>query len=266
MHRLIFPLCLLFLGLTSGCGSDDPAQPTPPRNKKAVIGIAQEPDSLDPLFGEMMVGTEIRGAIFRTLAMRDHTLNLRPVLAEEIPTIENGGVELLPDGRMRTTWRIRKGYMWDDGMPVTAEDFIFAHRVIMSKDIPVITRDVDRRIGKMEAPNPYTLVVTWKQHFARANDNVHFPLPKHVLEPVLKQGPKAYRESFFQHPARRQRPVPPHGLGARKSPHPGTKPALSRKAGEVSSIDLQDYSQHRRHGGQPCLRRAPGDFSRRVFL
>ena len=197
MHRLILPLCLLFLGLTSGCGSDDSAPPTPPKNQEAVIGIAQEPDSLDPLFGEMMVGAEIRGAIFRTLAMRDHTLKLRPVLAEEIPTLENGGVERLPDGGMRTTWRIRKGYMWDDGAPVTAEDFIFAHRVIMSKDIPVVTRDVDRRVAKMEAPDPYTLVVTWKQHFARANDNVHFPLPKHVLEPILKQGPKAYRESFF---------------------------------------------------------------------
>ncbi|MFQ5913750.1 MAG: peptide ABC transporter substrate-binding protein, partial [Nitrospinota bacterium] len=160
-------------------------------------GIAQEPDSLDPLFGEMMAGVEIRGAIFRTLVMRDDSLKLHPVIAEEIPTLENGGIQLLPGGKMRTTWKLRKGYKWEDGTPVTAEDFIFAHRAIMTKGMPVITKDVDRRIEKIEAPDPHTLVVTWRERFARANDNVHFPLPKHILEPILKQGPKAFRESFF---------------------------------------------------------------------
>jgi len=193
----LFPFTLLLLALAAGCDGGDPPKSGRAAKNEVVIGIGQEPDSLDPLFGEMMAGTEIRGTIFRTLAMRDNTLTLRPVMAEEIPTLENGGLQLLPGGGMRTTWKIRKGYKWDDGTPVTAEDFIFAHRVIMTKGIPVITRDVDRRVAKMEAPDPYTLVVTWKQRFARANDNVHFPLPRHILEPVLKKGPRAYQESFF---------------------------------------------------------------------
>ncbi|MFQ5694009.1 MAG: ABC transporter substrate-binding protein, partial [Nitrospinota bacterium] len=198
--RLRSLVLILLLALAAGCGGED----APPSgaagtgaSEELVVGIAQEPDSLDPLFGEMLAGAEIRGAIFRALVTRDDTLKLRPVLAEAIPTLANGGLELLPDGRMRTTWRLRRGYRWEDGVPVTAADFVFAHRVIMTEGMPVITREVDRRIERMEAPDPYTLVVTWKERFARANGNVHFPLPRHVLEPVLKKGPKAYRESFF---------------------------------------------------------------------
>lgn len=202
MRRSFVPLVALLLAFAVGCGGDEASAPggsksTSAKADEAVVGIAQEPDSLDPLFGEMMAGTEIRGAIFRSLVLRDDTLKLRPVLAAEVPTLQNGGIELLPGGRMRTTWRLRRGYQWEDGAPVTAEDFLFAHRVIMTEGMPVITRDVDRRIEKMEAPDPYTLVVTWKEHFARANDDVHFPLPRRVLEPVLQKGPRAYRESFF---------------------------------------------------------------------
>ena len=39
---------------------------------------------------------------------------------------------------------------------------IFAQRVIMDDRVPVTTRDLERRIEKMEAPDPKTLVVTWK--------------------------------------------------------------------------------------------------------
>ncbi len=201
MRKGIPCVLLLILTLIAACGGDDSSDPQNAKPgaeaEEAIVGIAQEPDSLDPLFGEMMAGTEIRGAIFRSLVMRDDTLKLRPVMAEEIPTLENGGIRLLPGGGMRTTWRLRKGFKWDDGTPVTAEDFIFAHRVIMTKGMPVITREVDRRIEKMEAPDPYTLVVIWKVRFARASDNVHFPLPRHVLAPLLKQGPMKYREGFF---------------------------------------------------------------------
>ena len=198
LHLRFIPALLLCILL--GCGQDSenpPQSQLSSKDAEATIGIAQEPDSLDPLFGEMMAGTEIRGAIFRTLAERDASWRLRPVMAQEIPTLENGGVEILPGGKMRTTWRLKPGYRWEDGEPVTAEDFIFAHRVIMNDEIPVITREVDRRIEKMEAPDPLTLVVTWKEPFARANDNVHFPLPRHLLEPLLKEDPRKYRESFF---------------------------------------------------------------------
>ncbi|MDP7386294.1 MAG: hypothetical protein QF593_09735, partial [Nitrospinota bacterium] len=80
MRGRLFPFALLLLAFAAGCdGGDSPKSGGAAKNE-VVIGIGQEPDSLDPLFGEMMAGAEIRGAIFRTLAMRDNTLALRPVM------------------------------------------------------------------------------------------------------------------------------------------------------------------------------------------
>jgi peptide/nickel transport system substrate-binding protein len=239
MRKVVATFLFCLLALATGCGDDTTSSQDEKSNlskaDEIIVGIGQEPDSLDPLFGEMMAGTEIRGAIFRSLVMRDDSLKLRPVMAEEIPTLKNKGIELLPGGKMKTTWKIKKGFKWDDGTPVTAEDFIFAHRAIMADGMPVITRDVDRRIEKMEAPDPYTLVVKWKERFARANDNVHFPLPKHVLEPILKQGPKKYHESFFNTkpvgngPYRLTEWEPGNFLALARNPHYPGKPGRFKK-------------------------------------
>ena len=142
LRKLFHCLTVLIIGFAAGCGDDEPGNPGSEAGKEVIVGIAQEPDSLDPMFGEMLAGIEIRGAIFRSLLMRDDSLKLRPVMAEEIPTLENGGIELLPEGGMKTTWKLKKGFKWEDGVPVTAEDFIFAHKAIMTQGMPVITRDV----------------------------------------------------------------------------------------------------------------------------
>jgi peptide/nickel transport system substrate-binding protein len=161
-----------------------------------TLGISQEPDSLDPLLGEMAASSEILGAILRGLTVRNEKWELLPDLAKEIPSLANGLWEQLPDNKMRTTWHLKEGVKWQDGQPVTAEDFIFAHQVTMDDRIPVISRDLDRRIEKIEAPDLLTLIVTWKELYAYANEG-HALLPKHLLEPIYQADPTKYNESFF---------------------------------------------------------------------
>jgi peptide/nickel transport system substrate-binding protein len=45
-----------------------------------------------------------------------------PWLAEDIPTVENGGVS---EDLTSITWTIAEGIMWSDGTPLTSADFIF---------------------------------------------------------------------------------------------------------------------------------------------
>ena len=45
-----------------------------------------------------------------------------PILAAEIPSIENGG--RAPDGTW-TIWRLKPGVVWHDGRPFTADDVVF---------------------------------------------------------------------------------------------------------------------------------------------
>src|SRR5712691_4839859 len=45
-----------------------------------------------------------------------------PILAAEIPSLENGG--RVPDGTW-TLWRLKPGVVWHDGTPFTADDVLF---------------------------------------------------------------------------------------------------------------------------------------------
>jgi peptide/nickel transport system substrate-binding protein len=59
---------------------------------------------------------------YEPLAAWDPDGNLVPVLAAEIPDLENGGVAA--DG-MSVTWKLKRGVTWHDGQPFTADDVVF---------------------------------------------------------------------------------------------------------------------------------------------
>lgn len=186
-------LILIFCLICFSCGD---RKSSPGEKGEIIVGMSQEPDSLDPLFGQMSASSQVLGACFKDFVERDHTWRLYAKVAKEMPSFENGLWKLLPGGKMETTWHIKPEARWEDGKPVTAYDAIFAHQVIMDDRVPVVSRDVDRRIEKMTAPDSLTLVVTWKEHFAYA-DLGHTILPKHLLEPVYKKDPANYYQSFY---------------------------------------------------------------------
>ncbi len=59
---------------------------------------------------------------YEPLASWDPDGNLTPTLAAEVPTMQNGG--LAKDGRS-VTWKLKKGVVWHDGKPFTADDCVF---------------------------------------------------------------------------------------------------------------------------------------------
>jgi peptide/nickel transport system substrate-binding protein len=59
---------------------------------------------------------------YEPLASWDPDGNLAPVLAAQVPTVQNGGVA--KDGKS-VTWHLKKGVAWHDGKPFTADDCVF---------------------------------------------------------------------------------------------------------------------------------------------
>jgi peptide/nickel transport system substrate-binding protein len=77
---------------------------------------------LNPHFAVGTKDQEGSRIFYEPLAAWDPEGTLVPVLAAEIPDIENGG--LAPDG-LSVTWKLKPGVQWHDGQPFTAADVVF---------------------------------------------------------------------------------------------------------------------------------------------
>src|ERR1700747_1311877 len=82
----------------------------------------QAPTLLNPHFAVGTKDQEGSRVFYEPLAAWDPDGNLVPVLAAEIPEIENGGIT--PDG-MSVTWKLKKDVAWHAGKPFTADDVVF---------------------------------------------------------------------------------------------------------------------------------------------
>lgn len=69
--------------------------------------------------------------VIEPLARYDETGNLVPMLAADIPTVENGGVAA---DLKSITWKLKPDLKWSDGSAVTAEDAIFTWKYCTAPD------------------------------------------------------------------------------------------------------------------------------------
>jgi peptide/nickel transport system substrate-binding protein len=129
---------------------------------------------------------------------------LEPILAEAVPTIENGRWALAPDGRMETTWKLRPNLRWHDGTPLTAEDVLFTARVGRDPDLVAFRHPGFDFVDTVEATDAQTILIKWRAPYVAADtlftttidiSRITIPLPKHLLEgPYL-----ADKQALTQH-------------------------------------------------------------------
>ena len=106
-----------------------------------------------------------------------------PILAAEIPSVQNGG--LAQDGKS-VIWKLKKGVQWHDGKPFTADDCVFnweyaadpataATTIADYKDIKVEKLDSHTIKVIFDKPTPF-----WAQPFCGTRGQI---IPKHLFEP-----------------------------------------------------------------------------------
>jgi peptide/nickel transport system substrate-binding protein len=200
--RLTYIIATLAFGLTA-CAS--PAAPgstpgqaaAPPAPKKVVAAVMSSPPFLSTKLQTALIEglDNVQELLTVGLSTTDQHSGLRPRLAEAVPSIENGLWKLLPDGKMETTWKIRPDAVWHDGTPFTSADVAFSATVDMDREL-AFTRDIVYGfVEKVEAPDPSTVTVTWKQPYIKADSLFGgFIAPAHILE-------KTYREEKTKLPA-----------------------------------------------------------------
>src|SRR3972149_3591015 len=106
-----------------------------------VIGMAQEPDCLISSFCQMAAGAaiEVNSIQFGMVNYNDKW-QLYPGTVEKIPTLKDGDWELLPGGKMRVTYKFKKGFTWHDGKPYTAQDASWTYLMRRNPRSPTLSR------------------------------------------------------------------------------------------------------------------------------
>jgi len=92
------------------------------RDGQVNIIYWQAPSTLNPYLSGGTKEVESASLVLESLARFDNNGNMIPWLAEEIPTVENGGVS---EDLTSITWTIKEGVTWSDGTALTAEDAVF---------------------------------------------------------------------------------------------------------------------------------------------
>jgi peptide/nickel transport system substrate-binding protein len=152
-----------------------------PSNDLLVVGYDREPDTLNRFSTHIL--EDIQTCVVEGLTTTDEKMNVMPLLATVIPTQENGGVVLRPDGGMDVTWRLRPGIKWHDGHPFTSADVKFTVDAINSPQYNPESTDGFDRITSVETPDSLTAIVHYREVYAPyALQFVRGALPKHVLE------------------------------------------------------------------------------------
>jgi len=134
-------------------------------------------------FGVGSKDQEASRIFYEPLAAWDGASNLVPVLAAELPTVENGGIAR--DGKS-VTWKLKRGVQWHDGKPFTADDCVFNWQYSSDPETSTFTigsyRDIE--VVKLDShtiridfgkPTP-----AWADPFVNLIGQI---LPKHLFEP-----------------------------------------------------------------------------------
>ncbi len=124
-----------------------------------------------------------------TLDWTDDDGNAQPYLEEAVPQLNTDSWRVFPDGRMETTYRLKPNLIWHDGTPLTAEDFVFAHRVYRAPELGVAASLPISAMTEVIAPDPQTVVIRWGRLYPDAGSlkQGFQALPRHILEAPFAQ-------------------------------------------------------------------------------
>ena len=104
----------------TGTAAGTPAT-TPDVEQVLRANLTSEPSTLDPQRASDQVSLTVVRNLYSGLLRLDANDHLVPDCADELPTVQNGGIS--PDG-LTYTFRLRDGLTWSDGTPLVAQSFV----------------------------------------------------------------------------------------------------------------------------------------------
>jgi peptide/nickel transport system substrate-binding protein len=143
-----------------------PATPVPTKAPEkaadsVVLALQQEPDTLHAGIGSMMARTIVLAAINVGCLQQDHSAKWIAAGCETVPTLDNGGAKFVGDGadkHLEVTFKIKKGWRWTDGTPVTAKDAVYQWKLYMDPDFEIASRYFYQKLFDVVAVDDATIL------------------------------------------------------------------------------------------------------------
>lgn len=150
------------------------------------VALAGSPKTLNPILSTTTIESLVETFALDPLVATDPEGRDVPILAQTVPTLENGGIS--KDG-LTIVYHLRHGVRWQDGVPFTSRDVKFSFAAIMNPNTAVSTRHGYDDVARVDTPDAYTVVLHLKRPFAPAietffahSDSPFTILPAHLLE------------------------------------------------------------------------------------
>ncbi len=174
-------------GTAPGRAAAQEASPTP--GGRLVMGMIQEPGQLNDFFNGQS-GSFLSVLAVEPLFIPDANGVYQPILAAEVPTLENGGVS---EDFLTVTYKLRDGITWSDGEPFTAEDLAFTFDVFKDPESTPAVGAAWDVIESVTAVDPLTAEVKMSAINPGYLDLFQQVLPRHMFDStaVTQEHPQA---------------------------------------------------------------------------
>ena len=119
----------------------------------------QAPTVLNAHFSRSPSDWDASRVVCESLISTDPERNFIPMLAEEVPTFENGG--RARDGTW-VIWRLKQGVLWHDGKPFTADDVVFTWEYAADPATAATSSGLYENILRIEKLDDHAVKVVFK--------------------------------------------------------------------------------------------------------
>ncbi len=147
-----------------------------------VVAFPSEPDTMNP-YSTHLSG-EPSTTIIEGLVVPDGNMIYKPRLAKEVPSLDNGLIKVLDDGKMDITYNLKQNVTWHDGKPFTSADVKFTWEALKNEAFLAESKQGVDEIESIDTPDDYTVVVHYKYQYPDFAEQLFTfgIMPKHVLE------------------------------------------------------------------------------------
>ena len=145
------------------------------------------PTLLHPHFGRGLRDFTVSRLFYEPLAAPTAEGTFAPILAEELPSLKNGG--LSKDGQW-VIWKLKRNVVWHDGAPFTADDVIFNWTFAIDPATAATSRAGYEEVARIDKIDQYTVKVVFKkpEPFWPLVFTGGGLLPRHVFAPIKGTG------------------------------------------------------------------------------